>query len=195
MKERIARLAGGTPGLTAVLVSTFHAFGLKLVREEHEKLGLPAKFAVPTPETRRPWRSGLLREVKVDDKRFDVGRLVAILSRLRSGGAPGHPDDEYELCAGELLPRYALGLRAMGAVDFDDLLNLPLTLVAAAPRCLPTTVARYRYDWSTVADTTAAQLGCGRFSRSSKSTAPMARRPSAYLGSSSPAQSSYSSSG
>jgi len=83
--------------------------------------------------------------VKVDDKRFDVGRLVAILSRLRSGGAPGHPDDEYELCAGELLPRYELGLRAMGAVDFDDLLNLPLRLFAQHPEVLQTYQSRYRY--------------------------------------------------
>src|SRR5947207_1060231 len=70
---------------------------------------------------------------------------VAILSRLRSGGAAGHPDDEYELCAGELLPRYELGLRAMGAVDFDDLLNLPLRLFAGHPEVLQGYQSRYRY--------------------------------------------------
>ena len=39
------------------------------------------------------------------------------------------PDDDYGLCAGEVLPRYELGLRAMGAVDFDDLLLLPLKVL------------------------------------------------------------------
>jgi DNA helicase-2/ATP-dependent DNA helicase PcrA len=145
MKDRIARLAGGTPDSRRVLVSTFHAFGLKIVREQHEKLGLPAKFAVLDAGDQAALAKRLLREVKVDDKRFDVGRLVAILSRLRSGGTPGHPDDEYELCAGELLPRYALGLRAMGAVDFDDLLNLPLRLFAQHPEVLQTYQSRYRY--------------------------------------------------
>jgi len=145
MKDRIARLAGGTPDSRRVLVSTFHAFGLKIVREEHEKLGLPAKFAVLDAGDQAALAKRLLREVKVDDKRFDVGRLVAILSRLRSGGTPGHPDDEYELCAGELLPRYELGLRAMGAVDFDDLLNLPLRLFAQHPEVLQTYQSRYRY--------------------------------------------------
>ena len=145
MKDRIARLAGGTPDSRRVLVSTFHAFGLKIVREQHEKLGLPAKFAVLDAGDQAALAKRLLREVKVDDKRFDVGRLVAILSRLRSGGAPGHPDDEYELCAGELLPRYELGLRAMGAVDFDDLLNLPLRLFAQHPEVLQTYQSRYRY--------------------------------------------------
>jgi len=145
MKDRIARLAGGTPDSRRVLVSTFHAFGLKMVREQHEKLGLPAKFAILDAGDQAALAKRLLREVKVDDKRFDVARLLSILSRLRSGGAPGHPDDEYELCAGELLPRYELGLRARGAVDFDDLLNLPLRLFAEHPEVLQTYQSRYRY--------------------------------------------------
>ena len=145
MKERIAWLAAGTPDSRRVLVSTFHAFGLKVVREQHEKLGLPAKFAVLDAGDQAALAKRLLREVKVDDQRFDVARLVAILSRLRSGGAAGHPDDEYELCAGELLPRYELGLRAMGAVDFDDLLNLPLRLFAGHPEVLQGYQSRYRY--------------------------------------------------
>src|SRR5258708_19826243 len=32
----------------------------------------------------------LLREVKIDDKRFDVQRLLSIISRLRMNGAEGH---------------------------------------------------------------------------------------------------------
>src|SRR5262249_41769018 len=46
MKERIERLAGNTPESRRVLVSTFHAFGVRVVREQHEKLGLPARFAI-----------------------------------------------------------------------------------------------------------------------------------------------------
>src|SRR5438045_8716218 len=49
MKERIAWLAGGTPDSRRVLVSTFHAFGMKVVRQQHEELGLPAEFGLPGP--------------------------------------------------------------------------------------------------------------------------------------------------
>src|SRR5207245_9280408 len=68
-----------------------------------------------------------------------------IISRLRMGGARGHPDDEYELCAAELLPKYQLGLRAMGAVDFDDLLLVPLALFGKDSELLRKYQARYRY--------------------------------------------------
>src|SRR5438552_13034060 len=58
---------------------------------------------------------------------------ISIVSRLRSSGAAGHPDDDYEICAAELVPKYELGLRAMSAVDFDDLLLLPVRLFGEAP--------------------------------------------------------------
>jgi len=158
MKDRIVQLAGDKGEARRVLVSTFHAFGLRVVRERHEKLGLPARFAILDAGDQAALVKRLLRDVKVDDKRFDVGRLLAILSRLRTGGAPGHPDDEYELCAEELVSRYELGLRAMGAVDFDDLLILPLRLFGD-PTVLQEYQSRYRYLMvDEYQDTNGAQL-------------------------------------
>jgi DNA helicase-2/ATP-dependent DNA helicase PcrA len=145
MKERIVDLARGSPEARRVMVSTFHAFGMRIVREQHDKLGLPSKFAILDAGDQGALVKRLLRDLKVDDKRFDVARLAAILSRLRTGGVPGHPDDEYELCAAELLPKYQLGLRAMGAVDFDDLLVLPLKLFADHLEVLQHYQSRYRY--------------------------------------------------
>jgi len=144
MKERIVKLAAGAQEARRVTVSTFHAFGMKIVREQHEKVGLPAKFAILDAGDQAALVKRLLRDLKIDDKRFDVPRVVAILSRLRTTGERGHPDSEYELCAQELLPRYELGLRAMGAVDFDDLLLLPLRFFAE-PEVLQRYQARYRY--------------------------------------------------
>jgi DNA helicase II / ATP-dependent DNA helicase PcrA len=147
MKERIARLAGGAAEARKVTVSTFHAFGARLLREEHDRLLLPAKFAILDSGDQAALVKRLLREVKIDDKRFDVQRLLALLSRLRTTGAAARAaeGDEYELCAQELLPRYELGLRAMGAVDFDDLLLLPLRLFSEHAEVLEKYRGRYRY--------------------------------------------------
>ncbi|HEX9573887.1 MAG TPA: UvrD-helicase domain-containing protein, partial [Myxococcales bacterium] len=128
MRERIARLAGDRQRCRGLTVSTFHAFGVRVLRDQGARLGLPERFAIFDAGDQGALVKRLLREVKVDDRRFDLGRVLSILSRLRTSGEPGHPDDEYELIAAELLPRYELGLRTMGAVDFDDLLLLPLRL-------------------------------------------------------------------
>jgi ATP-dependent DNA helicase UvrD/PcrA len=151
MKERIVKLAAGAGEARRVTVSTFHAFGARLVREQHEKLLLPAKFAILDSGDQAALVKRLLREVKIDDKRFDVPRLLSVLSRLRTTGDGRRPEaaasalDEYELCAQELLPRYELGLRAMGAVDFDDLLLLPLRLLSENVEVLQGYQGRYRY--------------------------------------------------
>jgi DNA helicase-2/ATP-dependent DNA helicase PcrA len=162
MKERIVKLAGDRERTRGLTVSTFHAFGVRVVREQHDQLGLPQKFAILDSGDQAALVKRLLREVKIDDKRFDVQRLLSIISRLRMNGAEGHGgagsagdgrrpkaaasgDDEYELAAAELLPRYQLGLRAMGATDFDDLLLLPLRIFREQPEVLQKYQRRFRY--------------------------------------------------
>ena len=144
MRERIARIAGDRQRCRGLTVSTFHAFGVRVLREQGARLGLPERFAIFDSGDQAALVKRLLREVKVDDRRFDLGRVVSILSRLRTSGEGGHPDDEYELIAAELRPRYELGLRAMGAVDFDDLLLLPLRLFEDR-ELLERYQRRYRY--------------------------------------------------
>ena len=167
MKERIVKLAAGGDvkagaqrcrGLT---VSTFHAFGVRVLRKEHLAMELPPKFAIFDSGDQASLVKRLMRDINVEDKRFDVPRLISSLSRRRSGAKaeqkpmPPSPDDgdalargqdpEYELLVEELMPRYELGLKAMGAVDFDDLLLLPLKLFKSRPDILAQYQARYRY--------------------------------------------------
>jgi DNA helicase-2/ATP-dependent DNA helicase PcrA len=146
MKERIVKIAKDA-GLVSrgITVSTFHAFGVRVVRGEHELLGLPEKFAIMDSGDQTSLVKRLLRDLKIDDKRFDTFRLLGVISRLRTTGVKGHEDDEYELAAQELLPKYELGLRTMGAVDFDDLLLLPLKVFREHPEILQNYQKRYRY--------------------------------------------------
>jgi DNA helicase-2/ATP-dependent DNA helicase PcrA len=158
MKDRIVKLAGSPARCRGLTVSTFHSFGMRVVREQHAKLGLPQRFAIFDSGDQAALVKRLLRDLKVDDRKFDVPRLVSILGRRRTG-APGPEglagvatdelargkDPEYELAADELLPRYELGLRAMGAADFDDLLLLPLRLFREDRAALELYQKRYRY--------------------------------------------------
>src|SRR5260370_35136274 len=49
MRERIARVAGDRARVKGLTVSTFHAFGMRVLREQHARLGLPGRFATPAP--------------------------------------------------------------------------------------------------------------------------------------------------
>ena len=158
MKERIIKLAGagGAVRCRGLAVSTFHAFGVRILREQYAPAGLPQRFAIFDSGDQAALVKRLLRDLKVEDRKFDVPRVLSILSRRRtSGQSAAQPDadeqlargkdPEYELVADELLPRYELGLRAMGAVDFDDLLLLPLRLFREQRPILELYTKRYRY--------------------------------------------------
>ena len=121
-------------------VSTFHAFGLQLVRRHAAELGFRAgKSAAPVTVYDQHDSAQLLRDVAgelrldADLADADPALLQRLVSGLRMGGAAGAPDLE---TAGEQLRRlgaaYRRRLLLYQAVDFDDLILLPLELLRGA---------------------------------------------------------------
>jgi DNA helicase II / ATP-dependent DNA helicase PcrA len=112
-----------------MLVTTFHGLGLRLVRELHQPLGLPADARVADEET----RLSVLRDLTGAD---DVRRTAARLSEAKHGR-----DD-----LGDLVARYDVGLRERGLVDLDDLVTLPVRALGGDAEL----AARYRRRWAEV---------------------------------------------
>jgi len=134
MRERVAALAG--PAGVDVFVSTFHSFGLWLLKQEHAAAGLPRRFAICDSSDQLALVKRCMREVSIDDRKFDAHRVLALVSRAKNAGkariavkGAGQGDD-YDLVASEVFPRYEKALRAMRAVDFDDLIARPVALLA-----------------------------------------------------------------
>jgi DNA helicase-2/ATP-dependent DNA helicase PcrA len=135
MRERVAHLAG-PPGVD-VFVSTFHAFGLWLLSQEHAAAGLPKRFAICDAGDQQAIVKRCMREVKIDDRAFDPRRVLWQISKAKNAlakkiapKAEGQGDD-YDLIAAEVFPRYQQALRAQRAVDFDDLIARPVELLRA----------------------------------------------------------------
>ena len=134
MRERVAALAG--PAGVDVFVSTFHSFGLWLLGEEHKAAELPKRFAILDAGDQIALVKRCMREVSIDDRRFDAYRVLSILSRAKNAGKKrisvkeAGQGDDYDLVAAEVYPRYEKSLRAMRAVDFDDLIVRPVRLLA-----------------------------------------------------------------
>jgi DNA helicase-2/ATP-dependent DNA helicase PcrA len=149
MRERIVELAG--PAGQEVQVSTFHAFGLRLLTEEHEAAGLPRRFAVADAGDQLALVRRCMREVEVDGRAFDPRRVLWHISKaknaLRKRLAPrgeGQGDD-YDLVAAEVHPRYQRALRAQRAVDFDDLVARPVELLREDAALLARCRGRWRH--------------------------------------------------
>jgi DNA helicase-2/ATP-dependent DNA helicase PcrA len=149
MKERVVALAGA-PGRD-VFVSTFHSFGLTLLQEEHRAAGLPRRFSICDAGDQVALVKRCMREVKVDDRAFDPRRVLWLLSAAKNAlqktirVRPEGQGDDYDLVAAEVFPRYQAALRAQRAVDFDDLIALPVELLRGDAALRARLQDRFRY--------------------------------------------------
>ena len=126
-----------------MLVTTFHGLGLRILRELHEAVGLGPGFRVADDAERLE----VLREQLGCGER-EARRLLPELVRRKRARAARWPDLDPEPSeAAAPLARYEAALRKLDLVDLDDLLVLPVMLLAADA----TVAARYRDRYRLVA--------------------------------------------
>ncbi|MGH8154708.1 MAG: UvrD-helicase domain-containing protein [Rhodanobacteraceae bacterium] len=115
----------------ALSVCTFHALGLKFLQIEHARAGLRRGFSVLDADD----SAGLVKELAGAAVKSDrLFQLRMLLSRLKSDGiAPEQALDNAraprELEAAKLYAAYQKRLAAFNAVDFDDLIRLPVAVL------------------------------------------------------------------
>jgi superfamily I DNA/RNA helicase len=141
LQERLEGLVPGEAG--RVLVSTFHGLGLRILREQHAALGLGPGFRVADEAERLE----LLTELLGCPER-EARRLLPELVRRKRARAARWPglDAEASEVAGPLA-RYEAAMRKLDLVDLDDLLALPVMLLAGDEGL----AARYRERFGFVA--------------------------------------------
>src|SRR5215218_5979248 len=141
LRERLDALVPGEA--ERVLVTTFHGLGLRILREQHEAVGLGPGFRIADDVERLE----LLAEV-LGGREREARKLLPELVRRKRGRALRwlELDPEPSEVAGPLA-RYEAALRKLDLVDLDDLLALPVTLLAGDPAL----AARYRERFGFVA--------------------------------------------
>ncbi|HMV19510.1 MAG TPA: UvrD-helicase domain-containing protein, partial [Rhodocyclaceae bacterium] len=145
MQERIGKLMGGrmSKGLT---VCTFHALGVRIVRQEAATLGLKPQFSILDA-------SDIAQIIADVSGNTDKARAKALQWQISSWkNALIEPDEAARLANDELAAAAALfyaeydkTLRAYQGVDFDDLIRLPVKLFAEHPEVLERWQNRLRY--------------------------------------------------
>ncbi len=129
MKQRVAALLSGGRRAGKVHVSTFHRLGLRILREEFAGFGLTESFSIIGPADARVILADLLgREFNTDPGQVDA--VAAALSAWRNGAG------EETAGLARLQQAYQRHLRALNAVDLDDMISLPRDLFRDDPRAL-----------------------------------------------------------
>ena len=148
MKERVTQLMRGTPskGLT---ISTFHTLGLNIIRRQAAQLGLKQSFSIfDEHDCASLLKDLLIRDLEGDDDKLKP--FTSTISRWKNDmispeqalATAATPED---LLAAKLYEGYQRSLRAFNAVDFDDLILLPVQLFQQNPEVLQKWQRHIRY--------------------------------------------------
>ncbi|MGR9074282.1 MAG: DNA helicase Rep [Gammaproteobacteria bacterium] len=148
MKSRVARLLAGeqTRGLR---VSTFHALGLDILRKEYISLDYKAGFSLFDEHD----KTALLRSLishgfkdgdpeKSDHYARQIGRWKNAFVSFQQAENTATEEDR---TAAHLYREYTRHLKAYNAVDFDDLILLPVQLLQKHPETLEKWRNKIRY--------------------------------------------------
>ncbi len=133
MKARIARLLGRQP--VGMWVGTFHAIGARMLRAAPHLVGRTPAFTIYDQDDTQSVVKRIMERKRIDTKRSTPRAVQAAISDAKNALVP---PDEYANAARDPFSRdvaavYAeLGeaLRIANAADFDDLLVLPVRMLA-----------------------------------------------------------------
>ncbi|MFN8588049.1 MAG: UvrD-helicase domain-containing protein [Candidatus Eisenbacteria bacterium] len=136
MRERIEKAVGADA--KRLWVGTFHATAVRLLRRECATLGLPAGFSIYDREDQEGLLRDILKDLGLSDAGFKVGVVLGRISDCKN--ALVSPDEceraamtPFDRSVAQCYRRYQAGLRAAGALDFDDLIAESVRLFLEHP--------------------------------------------------------------
>ena len=130
MRERVGKRIRGDAA-QELTISTFHALGLRMLQIDHAKLGLRRGFSIFDADDSAAQVKDLLPPGSKPDA---IEAIKQLISRAKNAGLS--PEQAAEAArsgrereAAALYARYQQRLAAFNAVDFDDLIRLPVQLL------------------------------------------------------------------
>ncbi|MFT6767426.1 MAG: ATP-dependent DNA helicase Rep, partial [Burkholderiaceae bacterium] len=128
MRERAKQLAGKVAG--QVLICTFHALGVRMLRQQGSYVGLKEQFSILDSDD----VSRILKDCGGSTDLATAKQWQWTISAWKNAGlnaaqALAAAADEDQRVAATIMGRYEERLAAYQSVDFDDLISLPLKLL------------------------------------------------------------------
>jgi len=148
MKERVGRQMKKREA-RGLAISTFHTLGLNILRREHATAGFRKGFSLFDNQDSESVLKEHLRSTD-EEGAITVGGIQSRISHWKNDlitpeQALGRAEDEYDARVARLFAEYERSLRAYNAVDFDDLILLPVRLFRDCAEVLETWQNRIRY--------------------------------------------------
>ena len=150
MKFRVQQLIGEEKAEEA-WISTFHSTCARILRRDIEKIGYSRSFTIFDDDDQQRVLKEILKQLNIDDKFIPVREVKAKISDAKNKMLT--PDewfgntfrDRRNSMIHDVMTEYEKRMKALNALDFDDLLLKTLILLADHPPVLDVYRRRFRY--------------------------------------------------
>ncbi len=137
MKERVSKIIGARRSF----IGTFHSFGLKIIRENPEVVGLTSNFTIIDSDDQLSLIKKILKQKKLDPKKFSPSYVRSRISFLKNEMLSEEEirktmTDFVDKIVLEVYKEYDNTLNKSNAVDFDDLLLKTVKILILKPDIL-----------------------------------------------------------
>ncbi len=148
MQSRLIKLIGDVAN--GIQVSTFHSFGLKILRENYELLGYDRNFVIMDSDDSLTVIKRILKSMDLDPKQYNPTAIKNKISGCKNELMTPemyerYATTEFEKIVLQVFEAYERKLRENNSIDFDDLLILPIRLFQKYPYILEKYQDRFRY--------------------------------------------------
>ncbi|MBO5530769.1 MAG: UvrD-helicase domain-containing protein [Bacilli bacterium] len=148
MKERIFNLVGREAFL--IQISTFHSFGLKLLKENYELLGYDSNFTIIDADDSLTVIKKIMKEQGIDSNKYNYRAIRSSISDNKNEMISVKEFEkfvytDYDKVVYEVYDEYEKSLKRSNAIDFDDLLLLPIKLFSEHKEVLEKYQEQYKY--------------------------------------------------
>ncbi len=156
MRERVIKLLHTYHGSerasvdSVPLVTTFHALGVRMLREHHDVFGLRKQFTIYDRSDSNSAIKKALEKAGYDPKQFEPRRILSMISKAKGDAVTqseyaGSTRTYPERVASDVWKHYEEILRDEHALDFDDLLSKTLSMLKSHPPILEEYRRRFEY--------------------------------------------------
>jgi DNA helicase-2/ATP-dependent DNA helicase PcrA len=149
MADRVEGLVGGRVA-KGMWILTFHSTCARILRREHNHLGIPSSFTIYDDGDTERLIAGVLKDLDLDPKRFPPKAMASAIGKAKDQVMDADQyarsaDNFYEETIARVYTEYERRKHAAGALDFDDLITQTVQLFKLHPEVLEHYQERFRY--------------------------------------------------
>ncbi len=141
MKERVQKLVGKQK--KGMVITTFHSLGLQILNKDITPLGYRDKFSIYDDSDCMKLLKDIIHDLKLPDDVYDPYELIFKMGLIKMNLKSTFFDDDPNIP--KIYENYQKNLKIYNALDFNDLIKLPIELFEMRPDILEKYQTKWKY--------------------------------------------------